>query len=252
MSKPKVRLKGVRANNGEKNRQFIRAVNKKYDECHGEKSEQFLKEVNKENSVILSVISSNLKSHIGKYEQGLLVGLESIAATIPSGTTDLQIKKFILNDIDFPTDFGKFRQAKLELFSRYEVLINAVFDYKKTEVEIEKLKAENEVLSDKFLDTNGAAGKVIQAELSLKEIEIQRKQFQLTQIEQLILVKIRESKAFYDVYYELDYFDKYDAESLALEDLVFWKNKSGFDTTERIAQFLGMPTKFIYPKKYVS
>lgn len=235
---PKVMLKGVPSKDTEKNEKFIGAAESKH---------AAVKETAE--SQILSLISGRLSGAISAEQMDFLRDMEKVSAAIPGGMSDLQISKFILNDIDFPTDFGKYTQAKLELYSRYEAIVNAFLDYRKTGVEIGKLKAQMEnhrysIESATVTDpethktTILPYGRVAQANIDLKEIEIDRKTFQLKQMEQMILVKLRESRALYDTYALYTEFDDLTVEEMAKRDLEFWRAKSKYDDTGRLERYL--------------
>jgi len=50
--------------------------------------------------------------------------------------TPIQIENFILNDIEFPTSYGKFTQCQLELASRFGQLIEIYYQIKENEIKI--------------------------------------------------------------------------------------------------------------------
>ncbi len=66
------------------------------------------------------------------------------------GMSPIQIQNFVLNDIEFPTAFGKFEQAKFELSHRYQQLLDLYYDVRENEIKIEmkerELKREKDLL----------------------------------------------------------------------------------------------------------
>jgi hypothetical protein len=50
------------------------------------------------------------------------------------GYSPIQVYKFILNDVEFPTPYAKFQQAKLELINRYGRIVDEYFDIKELEI----------------------------------------------------------------------------------------------------------------------
>lgn len=237
----KVRLRGVPSKDREKDSKFVKAVEAERA-AHRDTAAA-------DNSLVLSLISGHMSGALSAEQMSFLKDMEKVSAAIPGGMSDLQISKFILNDTDFPTDFGKYRQAKLELYTRYEVIVNAFLDYRKTGVEISKLKAQIEnhrystesatVTDPETHETSMLPyGRVAQANIDLKEIEIQRKTFQLGQMEQMILVKIRESRALYDTYALYTEFDDLSVGEMAKRDLEFWRAKSKYDDTGTLEKYL--------------
>lgn len=56
--------------------------------------------------------------------------------------TDIQVGKFVLNNIEYPTDYAKVKQVKSELIVRYNNIIETYYAIKKKELEIELLDEE--------------------------------------------------------------------------------------------------------------
>lgn len=56
--------------------------------------------------------------------------------------TDIQVNKFVLNNIDYPTDYAKIKQIKSELVVRYNSIIESYYNIKKKELEIELINEE--------------------------------------------------------------------------------------------------------------
>ncbi len=54
----------------------------------------------------------------------------------------IQVNKLVLNDIEYPTEYAKVKQAKLEVMSRYYNIVDSYYDIKKKELELELLDEE--------------------------------------------------------------------------------------------------------------
>lgn len=52
------------------------------------------------------------------------------------GMTPFQINRFVLNDVEYPTDYGRWKQARFELVNRYHQLIDIYYEMKINDVEI--------------------------------------------------------------------------------------------------------------------
>ncbi len=167
----------------------------------------------------------------GKDDELFILSLGEIIEKVPLGMSELQIERFVLNDIDFPTDWGKFRQAKRELWARFEAIVGMMFDYEKTQAEIELLEAQIEKLRDSH-DPEDLAS------IKIKRVEIERKKFQLHVIRKMIHEKLREAKVFYRTYEKFKDFDSLDEEKIKKLEVEFWKQKEKYDETGRLAIYL--------------
>jgi len=58
-----------------------------------------------------------------------------------SKTTEIQIKSFVLNDVEYPTEYGKWQQAKVELNARYQNIVETYFELKELDVKIRREEA---------------------------------------------------------------------------------------------------------------
>lgn len=156
--------------------------------------------------------------------------------TVRLGHSKLQIEKFILNSVDYPTDFSKFIQAKLELWVRFEALIQSHYDFSKLECEIDLeqakiLKARDELES---LDIKDYTKKRLEAEIKLAEVEKENKEYRMAIIKKQVLEKVREMKVLYDC---LKKYEKLNTDE-EKEELVFWLEKARADPTGRLKDYL--------------
>ena len=167
----------------------------------------------------------------GKAEELFILSLGELIEKVPLGMSEIQIERFVLNDIDFPTDWGKFKQAKRELWARFEAIVNMMFDYEKTEAEIELLEAQIQKLK-RSSDPEDVA------KIRIKRVEIEQKKFRLQVIRKMIDEKIREAKVFYRIYEKFKDFDSMDEEKIKELELEFWKQKEKYDPTGRLKAYL--------------
>jgi len=138
---------------------------------------------------------------------------ENLLDKIKLGMTEIQIKSFVLNEKDFPTPFSKFKQAKVELWSRYENVVNMLFDIEKTKANIEMKEALIEDLDN---------SKINQAKSKLYQIDIKRKEFQLKVSHKTVSEKLSEMKHFLDVYNELKGFEGMDENEVLRQEMETW------------------------------
>jgi hypothetical protein len=137
------------------------------------------------------------------------------------GMTPFQIRHFILNRREFPTDFAQFMQAKLELFQRVQLLNEMVFDYQKTEAEIDLAEIEIEELRQK-------EGKRPPIQIRLQEIEIAKGRLKLANIKKVAVDKLREAIIFLESFKKYEYFDLQTERTLAMAEEESWRIKSAY------------------------
>lgn len=102
------------------------------------------------------------------------------------GMSSIQVNNFVLNDVEFPTDYGKFQQAGFEIFNRYNRVVDFYFQLKELEIKIKikeeeiqkeenKLKKEllvlqKEKLEIKKLNIEGELKKIVREALIFKSV----------------------------------------------------------------------------------
>jgi len=102
-------------------------------------------------------------------------------------TTEIQIKSFLLNDVEFPTAYGKWQQAKVELGARYHNIVDIYFELKELDVKIRKAQRKLENETDEF-------------EKELIEIQIEKLRLRYSSELNRLKTSIDEAKVFYEVY----------------------------------------------------
>lgn len=147
---------------------------------------------------------------------------------VPTYMTPFQIKHFVLNKREFPTDFAQLCQAKLELFQRIHVLYDLYYDYRKAKAEIELAEAEIEELGQQ-------EGKKARAQIKLQEIEIDRRLWQLVSIKKKALDILQEAMSFFRAYQQYRKLEELSPEALAKLEEKTWHIKSTYyrELTER-------------------
>jgi hypothetical protein len=112
--------------------------------------------------------------------------ISSIMDKFQSGHSRIQIENFILNDIEYPTAYGKFQQACVEMVARLSRVIDSYFDIKETEI---KIKMKNE----KLTKASGFQKELVGLELEKLQLQLRLKQASLKDI-------VRETMIFFEVY----------------------------------------------------
>jgi hypothetical protein len=108
-----------------------------------------------------------------------------------------EMEASVLNDMVHPTVDSKYWQAIGEQAVHVKELIRLGFNGKKTETEIDLLNAQIEELNDRkeqVKDKPGYVTKKLNAHIAKKEIEIQEKQFSLTECKKVAKERIKEIK----------------------------------------------------------
>jgi len=123
----------------------------------------------------------------GKAECEMVKGVQGMVRKFRTGHTAIQIQNFILNDVEYPTPYGKFQQAREEMSARYYRIVDTYFDIRETEIKIKMEQA-------KLPDTKGAL------EYELVELGIEKLQLQLQGKKAGLDVILREMGEFYKVY----------------------------------------------------
>jgi hypothetical protein len=147
-----------------------------------------------------------------------ITGLPSLFDNYISKHTEFQIRNFILNEIDWPTDEGKYHQSVRELFARYENLIHLSYQYRvlKNEIEVHELKKEELELDLNLMrpeEHNMSSLKKMKMKKRRFELYIEKEQIEIDDKKRrLVLLKkqasetMREMEVFIDVVNTLDQF----------------------------------------------
>ncbi len=100
--------------------------------------------------------------------------------------TRTEMEVSVLNDIEFPTPDSKYWQAVREQNVMFQELVYLSYDYRKTSLEIEDLKRQHKKEKDKI-------------KKELLEVEIERKTFDLLNMEKVAKDRIREIKEWHQI-----------------------------------------------------
>ena len=126
-------------------------------------------------------------------DKQMLLSVSKLISDIHKGHSDIQIKDFILNDIEYPTPYGKFMQVKMELVSRYSRLVDAHFDIKETEIKA-KMKERDLLNSTDDL------------ERQLLEVQLERLQVELHGKKSAFEGLLDETRRFFSIYASMSEF----------------------------------------------
>lgn len=140
---------------------------------------------------------------------------------IPLGASEFQINNFILNKREFPNDYAQFLQAKHEIYTRIQTLLDIFYQYKKAEIEItlsegkiEKIHAE-----EKYK-------KIRDSKITLQRLEIEKNKYTMNSIKNTTNDKLRELSVFYKSYSKNRHFETDSKEEIEKAEEEYWRIKS--------------------------
>lgn len=157
----------------------------------------------------MSEALSIIKTQEGKEMFGKV---EAFLENFHQGMTAIQVNRFVLNDVEYPTAYGKYVQAKAELVHRYFQLVDLYY-------EIEKNKIEMEMERNKGLCHSGL-------QRDLHELEAKRLSFQLKNRESRVNVILKEAAIFFETYQKHADYDNMTEEQRLVFEWQNWKEKA--------------------------
>ncbi len=149
-----------------------------------------------------------------KDDRAILIEISHFLTDFLQPTSSIQINKLILNDIEYPTEYAKVKQAKIELMLRYYSIVDSYYDIKKKELELE-------LLDEEINNENHPIKK------KLKELEKEKNTIQLQSTKSRLATVMKEIKIYYDHYHQYNgkYNNLSDEDKCILEEEI-WKKKA--------------------------
>ncbi|KKN31288.1 hypothetical protein LCGC14_0825530 [marine sediment metagenome] len=128
-------------------------------------------------------------------DKEIFKSIEGMLTKFYPGHTRIQIENFILNDVEYPTKYGKYQQTLHELFSRYNNLIDAYYRLKEAEISLKwrEADAKNNPETEKG---------------QLAAVEAEKLRFQIVSIKASLKHILKETHVFYEVYQDSKEFHK--------------------------------------------
>jgi len=176
-----------------------------------------IKEENKEleHKMILTLFQENTNKNS-------LVELLNDIKDVPMGRSEFQIHHFVLNGKEFPTEWSKFQQTKLELHIGIQSLMDMYFQLIEAQTNIELTKAEIEELQ---IETS----KINSAKIKLKQINIDKNRFKIISIQRTAQEKLKEIIVFYTIFNDLKDLNLITNEENKYLEEEAWKIKSMYN-----------------------
>jgi len=129
------------------------------------------------------------------------------------GMTPYQIREFVLNKKEYPTEYSRLQQAKLELYVRIKNMITLYFDYLESE-------ARRELYLKKLQDL-----KEDEPQYKLYQIKIMREEFKMGEIKKVLNDKLVECSAFLETYHKYKELDNLPGEEKDKLIVDTWREK---------------------------
>jgi len=135
--------------------------------------------------------------------------------------SELQIENFILNDIEYPTAYGKHIQTKTELKKRVNELIDLYYEIKEDDIRIrQKARAkEAEEQSSQFNNGSFLSAELIQLEIEKITLRMESRKKRASSV-------LKELKIFYSIYNENPEFHEMSEEEAFPYDAEQWAQKT--------------------------
>lgn len=134
-----------------------------------------------------------------KQEHGFLQQVQCFFDELQLGMSAFQIKHFVLNDEAFPLPDSKYHQAKLELHTRWQKIVDLEFSHKKNLAQIKLLIAQQQkwraaLSSDIDYECAEAA-----AQIEILQIDIEQLSMAETFLQKNVSETFREMRIFHEV-----------------------------------------------------
>lgn len=167
-------------------------------------------------NLIKQADSSNLwdaQELIPEEYKEMIADISKIALNEPNHMTPVQIQSFVLNDMEFPTDFSRLNQCKLELGNRYFELRDLYFQHEKAQLQAQ-LKDE-EIENEKH-------------PIRRKMLELDKAQelLKAAGIESRVRVILAEARVFHAIFQQTRHLDQLSHEERQRLEKEFWAEKA--------------------------
>jgi len=137
-----------------------------------------------------------------------------------TGMTKIQIENFVLNDIEFPTEYGKFVQAQAELGLRFTQVVDYYYQIKEKEIQIKIKERDQKKETDEL-------------KKELLELQQEKLEIQLLALKKELKRVCQEARHFFAVYQKHPEFQNLTPEEAFKLEAENWAKKT-----------MNMPTVF--------
>ncbi len=137
-------------------------------------------------------------------EQSLLDHVQVFFDDVQLGMSAFQIKHFVLNDEAFPLPDSKYHQAKLELYTRWQKIVDLEFAFKKSRAQTKLLHAQKLKWQETLQSATGHTRLEAEAQIELLDIEMEQQQTACMFQQKSCGETLREMRIFLDVVENLE------------------------------------------------
>lgn len=150
---------------------------------------------------------------IPKQHMSMVRDISALTLEDPPHMTAIQIQNFVLNEMEFPTDFARLQQCKLELSNRYYQLRDLYFQHEKSllEAQLKNEELQNEKHPIKY---------------RIGELERDQGLLKAESIKSRISAVLAEAQVFYAVFQRHRELDGLPPEERAKKEMEFWSAKA--------------------------
>jgi hypothetical protein len=136
-------------------------------------------------------------------EQSLLDKIKLFFDDMQIGMSAFQIKHFVLNDESFPLPDSKYHQAKLELYTRWQKIVDLEFAFKKNGVQMKLQHAQRMKWQEALHSASSYERLEAEAQIELTELEMEQLRAALMFLQKTCAETFREMRVFLEVVEEL-------------------------------------------------
>lgn len=170
------------------------------------------------NDDILKIFESE-KLDVTKLENAFDIQINKLTF----GMSPFQIKHFVLNRREFPTDFAQFLQSRMEIYHRLNIIIDLYYQYRECVSKSKLAEGRIEKISDEE-----TYEKIKEAKIELQKLEIDKNSFKMVSIKNQAEDKLKELYEFYNVYKKYKDFESGSQKVIEEVEEEYWKIKSAY------------------------
>lgn len=163
-------------------------------------------------------------------EQSLLDRVKLFFSDVQLGMSAYQIKHFVLNDESFPLPDSKYHQSKLELYTRWQKIVDLEFAFRKNAAQTKLLRAQKLKWQTVLDSATGHERLEAEAQIELLDIEAEQQQTARMFLQKNSAETLREMRVFLDVVEDLEGKVRYESKEAAEAEhwMAVHANKNGY------------------------
>ncbi len=176
-----------------------------------------------ENTEIIKLTGKHIEIIDNEEDKKILYKIASMLDDFTVPYSEVQIGKLILNDNEYPTEYSKAQQCKIEIATRFSNIVQMHYDIKKKELEIQLKDDEINKLSKNNMFIFKNKSNKIQCEM----LNLDKEQLilQIHSIKARLKAILREIRLYYK-YYNINNGKILSEEEREKEEIEFWKQKA--------------------------